>query len=130
MVASLLEAGIIRPDDIYTHPKRNQIYRSLGEKGTVEVDIFRVELREGDKLLLCSDGLWDMVRDPKIEKVIKYPVPNPSMTCDALIQSALEGGGEDNVSVIVVQMTEEGDTEALPRVQLLAKPDSVRMPQI
>jgi serine/threonine protein phosphatase PrpC len=130
VVASLVEAGIIKPDDIYTHPKRNQIYRSLGEKANVEVDIFTVQLRSGDKLLLCSDGLWDMVRDPKIEEVVKLPVPNPSMTGDALIQTALDGGGEDNVSVVVVQIMEGVNPESFPRVQFLAKPDNVKMPQL
>ncbi len=129
VVASLVEAGIIKPDDIYTHPKRNQIYRSLGEKASVEVDSFTVQLQSGDKLLLCSDGLWDMVRDPKIEAVIKNSDPNPSVTGEALIQSALEGGGEDNVSVIVVHIT-EGLKSAMPRFQLLTKPDSVQLPQI
>ena len=129
VVASLVDAGIIKPDDIYTHPKRNQIYRSLGEKATVEVDEFTVQLHQGDKLMLCSDGLWDMVRDPQIEAVIKSPALDPSKTGDALIQSALEGGGEDNVSVIVVQITEGKDPEVLPRVQIIAKPDSVQMPQ-
>jgi serine/threonine protein phosphatase PrpC len=129
VVASLVEAGIIKPDDIYTHPKRNQIYRSLGEKANVEVDIFTVPLQPGDKLMLCSDGLWDMVRDPKIEDVIKRPDPNPSMTGDALIKSALDGGGEDNVSVIVVQITEGVNPESFPRVQFLAKPENIKMPQ-
>ncbi len=129
VVASLVEAGIIKPDDIYTHPKRNQIYRSLGEKAAVEVDSFTVQLQAGDKLLLCSDGLWDMVRDPKIEAVIKNADPNPTITGEALIQSALEGGGEDNVSVIVVHVT-EGLKSAMPRFQLLTKPDSVQLPQL
>jgi serine/threonine protein phosphatase PrpC len=130
VVASLVEAGIIKPDDIYTHPKRNHIYRSLGEKPNVEVDLFAVPLQEGDKLLLCSDGLWDMVRDPKIEDLIKNPVPNPSVTSDSLIQAAYEGGGEDNVSVIVIQIGEPAKVMGMPRMQLLAKPDSVQIPQL
>ncbi|BCL81497.1 DZR and PP2Cc domain-containing protein [Ktedonobacteria bacterium brp13] len=130
VVASLVEAGIIKPDDIYTHPKRHQIYRSLGEKPGVEIDTFTVQLQRGDKLLLCSDGLWDMVRDPKIEAVIKRADPNPALTGDALIQAALDGGGEDNVSVIVVQMTESVNARNMPRLQLVAKPDSVQMPQL
>jgi serine/threonine protein phosphatase PrpC len=130
VVASLVEAGIIKPDDIYTHPKRHQIYRSLGEKPGVEIDTFTVQLQRGDKLLLCSDGLWDMVRDPKIEAVIKQPDPNSALTADALIQAALDGGGEDNVSVIVVHMTDAVDVRNMPRIQLVAKPDSVQMPQL
>lgn len=130
VVASLVEAGIIKPDDIYTHPKRNQIYRSLGEKPAVEVDSFAVPLQMGDKLLLCSDGLWDMVRDPKIEEVIKTPVNDPGVTGNALIQAALDGGGEDNVSVIVVNVTEASKATRNPRFQLLAKPETVQMPKL
>jgi serine/threonine protein phosphatase PrpC len=130
VVASLVEAGIIKPDDIYTHPKRNQIYRSLGEKAAVEVDSFIVQLHPGDKLLLCSDGLWDMVRDPKIEGVLKNAVPDPNMTAEALIQAALEGGGEDNVSVIVISFTETPQHTIEHGIQLLAKPDAVQMPQL
>jgi len=130
VVASLVEAGIIKPDDIYTHPKRNQIYRSLGEKPLVEVDPFMEELQMGDKLLLCSDGLWDMVRDPKIEEVIKRPMPDPAMTADALVQAALDGGGEDNVSVIVVSMIEGSEQTLISGIQLLDKPDSLQMPQV
>jgi serine/threonine protein phosphatase PrpC len=130
VVASLVEAGIIKPDDIYTHPKRNQIYRSLGDKPLVEVDSFTVQLQAGDKLLLCSDGLWDMVRDPKIEDVISHAPPDPSMAAEALIQAALDGGGEDNVSVIVVSMLEAEDQTLVPGVQLLAKPDTIQIPQM
>jgi serine/threonine protein phosphatase PrpC len=130
VVASLVEAGIIKPDDIYTHPKRNQIYRSLGEKPVVEVDTFTVHLMPNDKLLLCSDGLWDMVRDPKIEDVIKKSTSDPNQTAEALIQAALDGGGEDNVSVIVVSVQENAQQELVPGFHLIAKPESVELPRI
>lgn len=130
VVASLVDAGIIKPDDIYTHPKRNQIYRSLGEKSAVDVDSFAVPLQAGDKLLLCSDGLWDMVRDPQIEAVLKNQVADPNKTGDMLIQAALDGGGEDNVSVIVVNITDTGPNGMPHRIQLLYKPDTVQMPQL
>jgi serine/threonine protein phosphatase PrpC len=130
VVASLVDAGIIKPDDIYTHPKRNQIYRSLGEKPFVEVDSFKVPLQPGDKLLLCSDGLWDMVRDPAIQQLMSAPAPNPSKTGQDLIQAALEGGGEDNVSVIVVSVTEATPETGITGIQLLAKPETVTVPDL
>src|SRR6266487_932711 len=134
VVASLVEAGIIKPDDIYTHPKRNQIYRSLGEKSLVEVDSFIVSLKAGDKLLLCSDGLWDMVRDPEIQRLMSAPTPDPSKTGQKLIQAALEGGGEDNVSVIVVSFSEtevnSSSQTSMKGVQLLYKPETVTVPDL
>jgi len=130
VVASLVDAGVIKPDDIYTHPKRNQIYRSLGEKPVVEVDTFKVQLQPGDKLLLCSDGLWDMVRDPDIQRLMCAPVSDPSPTSSGLIQAALDGGGEDNVSVIVVHVTEATNRTGVAGIQLLAKPDSVSIPNL
>lgn len=130
VVASLVDAGIIKPDDIYTHPKRNQIYRSLGEKPVVEVDTFPVQLRPGDKLLLCSDGLWDMVRDPLIQDVLGKTVKNPDETGQNLIKAALNGGGEDNVSVIVVQLAENSEHPGISGVQLLAKPETVTVPNV
>lgn len=130
VVASLVEAGIIQPDDIYTHPKRNQIYRSLGEKPVVEVDTFKVDLQSGDKLLLCTDGLWDMTRDPVIQQIMSKSVNDPNKTSQELIKAALEGGGEDNVSVIVAQFSETGERTGLTGVQLLAKPESVTVPDL
>jgi serine/threonine protein phosphatase PrpC len=105
VVAALVEAGIIAPDDIYTHPRRNQIYRSLGEEAPIEVDTATVPLAADDILLLCSDGLWEMVRDQQIAAILTASLPAPTDTAHALVQAALTGGGEDNVSAIVAQVS-------------------------
>jgi serine/threonine protein phosphatase PrpC len=104
IVAALVAAGIIQPDDIYTHPMRNHIYRCLGQKPTVEVDASEVPLADGDMVLLCSDGLWEMVRDAQIASILTTPVSDPAQIAERLVQAALAGGGEDNVSAIVVQL--------------------------
>jgi serine/threonine protein phosphatase PrpC len=101
-VARLVEAGAITPDEVYSHPKRNEIYRSLGHQSTVKVDTFSVPLQVGDVLLLCSDGLWEMVRDSAIENIIESTLPDVSQVCDELRQAALDGGGKDNISLIAV----------------------------
>ena len=105
VVARLVEAGIITPADIYTHPKRNQLVRCLGEKATVEVDAFTLPLEAGDKLLLCSDGLWEMVYDTAIERIMSDHTCDPSLVVKSLIKAALDGGGKDNISVVVVCTT-------------------------
>jgi serine/threonine protein phosphatase PrpC len=130
VVASLVDAGIIKPDDIYTHPKRNQIYRSLGEKPFVEVDPFDVQLQAGDKMLLCSDGLWDMVRDPEIQHVLEVPITDPQQLGDNLIKAAHAGGGEDNISVIVVNVVERSDKSLTPGLDVIYRQENVTMPQI
>jgi len=62
-----------------------------------------VSLLPGDKLLLCTDGLWEMVRDTEIQRIISSPV-DPSAVSTLLVQAALAGGGNDNVSVVVVNV--------------------------
>jgi len=101
LVASLVEAGYIQPEEIYTHPQRNIIYRALGNKQKLEVDLFQQTLQSGDRLLLCSDGLWEMVSDSKIAKIIKNGA-TPDATCKELIQVANKNGGKDNIGVIIV----------------------------
>ena len=105
LVAALVAAGTIQPGDIYSHPLRNQIYRCLGEKPTVEVDTHTVPLAAGDILLLCSDGLWEMVRDQHIATILTTPLQNPPSTAYALVQAALAGGGDDNVSALVARVS-------------------------
>jgi serine/threonine protein phosphatase PrpC len=101
-VARLVEAGQIKRDEIYTHPQRNEIYRCLGEHATIEMDTFVVQLQPDDILLLCSDGLWEMVRDPAMEKIIASSSHLPAQISNILVQAALSQGGVDNISVVVV----------------------------
>ena len=103
LVEQLVAGGIIADADRYTHPERNQIFRSLGLNREMEVDFFTQWLRPGMRLLLCSDGLWEMVRDNEITRIMRANA-DPQAACDALIQAANKAGGEDNISAVVVQI--------------------------
>lgn len=100
LVQRLVDLGQITPDEVYTHPQRNAVLRSLGDKLNVEVDIFVERLRPGDALLLASDGLWEMVRDERMAEIIAAN-PDPQAACKALIDAANAAGGDDNITVIL-----------------------------
>ncbi len=105
LVAKLVEAKQISPEDVYTHPQRNLIYRSLGAgHKNVEVDVFHETLRAGDRLLLCSDGLWEMIRQQDLLAML-CASSSPQDICNQLIQQANENGGEDNITAIVVHIS-------------------------
>lgn len=104
----------LKLDEIYNHPQRNQILRSLGEAGLKEnleemleqsnhPYFYQITLEQGDSLLLCSDGLWQEVRDAEIEKVLAA-VPEPQQACERLIDKANFAGGEDNISLIYLKI--------------------------
>lgn len=104
LVANLVAEGQIMPDEIYSHPQRNMIYRFLGQKGLAQIDIFRETLQSGDFYLLCSDGLWEMVRSTRRMVSILEKATDPQSACQTLVDAANEAGGEDNISVVVVQV--------------------------
>jgi protein phosphatase len=107
LVAQLVAAGQLTPEEMYSHPRRNEIYRALGDPHLTanEVDTFGVRLQPGDAILLCSDGLWDFVRDGVLASVLaeKENQP-PEAVCRDLIDRANAAGGEDNISVILVRV--------------------------
>jgi serine/threonine protein phosphatase PrpC len=102
LVAQLVEAGALEPDEIYTHPDKSAIYRSLGHAPEVEVDLFEQPLEPADWLVLCCDGVWEMLRPDGIEEVLLLE-PEPQRACDELVRRANLAGGEDNISSVIVQ---------------------------
>ena len=104
LVARLIAAGQITAEEGRNFDRRNEIYRALGDPHltTDEVDIFHVSLRPLDALVLCSDGLWEMIRDEDIEGIL-LDAPDPSAAAQTLIDLANHNGGADNISVIIAQ---------------------------
>lgn len=104
LVMRLVELGQITEDDIYTHPQKNAVLRSLGDKSEVQSDIFSQRLQSGDALFFCCDGQWEMVRDPQMAEIIDHH-DDPQKACEQLIDAANAAGGEDNITSIVVRFT-------------------------
>jgi len=103
VVASMVASGQAKPEEIYTHPHRSVIYRCVGDQPTVQVDTDVLRLAPGDRLIVCCDGLWEMVRNEGIEDVM-LEESEPQAACDLLVKRANLAGGDDNISVIVVQV--------------------------
>ena len=101
LVEELLESGVITPEQALTHPQRNVITRALGSEETVEADYFEIELQIGDVLLLCSDGLSNVLSDEELCRCAAER-PDPEQLCRALMHIALERGARDNVTVVAV----------------------------
>jgi protein phosphatase len=100
-VARLVEVGQVKPEEIYTHPQKSAIYRSLGDKPSIEVDHFVCQLASGDRLLLCCDGIWESLRPDGLEEVL-LAQPEPQAAAHEIIKRANLAGGEDNLSVVIV----------------------------
>ena len=102
LVATLVAAGRLEPEAVFTHDQKGMIYRSVGEADELVVDTFALSLRPGDGLLLCSDGLWEMVRDEGLAAALRAEA-DPQAVCDRLVDDANRAGGEDNISLLVVR---------------------------
>ena len=101
LVEELVEYGAITKEQAKTHPQRNVITRALGSEAQVEADYFEFSLQGGDFLLLCSDGLSNIVSDEEILAYAKE-YPEPELLCRSLMSKALNRGAGDNVTVLAV----------------------------
>jgi protein phosphatase len=104
-VSAALGEGILNSDDVEHHPLRNVITKAVGARDTIDLDVVEHELKPGDVLMLCSDGLHGMINDQEIKRLL-VPVPESLEEASArLIDAANEAGGRDNVSVVLLRRT-------------------------
>ncbi len=106
LVAELQRRGLLSAEEALVHPRRHEVLRSLGVEPGVEVDLFELELRGGDVVLLCSDGLTGPVRDDMIAGVLRRE--RPDAAARALVELANRLGGPDNVTVQVARVPHAG----------------------
>ncbi len=104
MVQLLIDKQQLTPDEARHHPNANLIYRTLGDKPQVEIDLFEESLVPGDALLLCSDGLSGLVEDRELQAAVEEE-PTPEGACRRLVALAKQRGGHDNITVIVVRFS-------------------------
>lgn len=102
LVEEMIQRGGIDRKSARNHPDKNIITRALGARNTIEADFFNLELEAGDIVLLCSDGLTNMVEDEEIRKILKSG-GSLKERAEALVRMANDNGGKDNISVIIIE---------------------------
>ncbi|HEY4409164.1 MAG TPA: Stp1/IreP family PP2C-type Ser/Thr phosphatase [Acidimicrobiia bacterium] len=113
LVEQLVREGRLSPEEAHTHPQRAIITRALGVDAHVEVDTYRVDLQPGDRLLICSDGLTNMLSDDTIAATLRRH-PDPQQAADTLVDMANQAGGDDNITVVVLDALADGVAGVAP----------------
>lgn len=103
LVEEMIRVGELQRKDARSHPDRNVITRAIGVRTPVRIDFFDVKLEEGDRILLCSDGLTTMVEDEDILHIVKKST-SPKEAAQRLVTEANKNGGKDNISVILAEV--------------------------
>ena len=115
-VEELVDAGEITADEARVHPNRSVITRALGSDPAMYADHFTLHIEEGDRLILCSDGLSSMIPDSDIENIATQS-STAQICVDNLVDAALVAGGHDNVTVVVVDLVDDGVMREAKRVR-------------
>ncbi len=138
LVSRLVEMGKITEEEALTHPRRNVLYQALGQGTDVEIHVSSQKLQINDVLILCSDGLWGEVGEPVIKNVLNQAA-SPLSAAEELIEMANASGGSDNITAIIIQVSDhkhpeelvhnnnlnsDDDTEPTPKLSL-PKPTSL-----
>lgn len=105
LVKRLEELGQISAEEAENHPQKSMLYRALGQGETPDPDIFTASLPHPGYLMICSDGLWGVVSEDEMFQII-IESPNPHRACQNLVDAANAAGGPDNISVILVRMSD------------------------
>ncbi len=120
LVEELIRQGRITEEDALTHPQRNIVTRALGLGSEIDIDVFDLDARHGDRVLLCSDGLFNEVDDEVIAEQLRS-IADPDRAAAVLVELACEGGGRDNISVVLLDVIDDDD-----RVAIRAAAESTR----
>jgi protein phosphatase len=120
-VQDLVASGVLTTEEARHHPRRNIVTRALGVESVVVPDVIEVDAALGDRFVVCSDGLVDEVADDEIATIIAS-LPDPQALADALVERALDHGGRDNVTVVVVDVISGPDNVA--PIEPVLKPES------
>lgn len=103
LVELMVENGELDPSEAKFHPNKNVITRAIGSNATVSADFFEIDLDEGDIILLCSDGLSNMLDDIEIYQIVKNMSPDLEGAANELVRRANENGGKDNIAIIIIE---------------------------
>jgi protein phosphatase len=122
LVEQLVREGRLTPEEAQHHPQRAIITRALGVDADVQVDTYRLDLKPGDRLLICSDGLTNMLSDDTIAQTLRRHA-DPQQAADTLVDMANQAGGDDNITVVLVDALSDGGEGATAAPQVEETPE-------